>query len=138
MSTVTPRARNERLSYSPSTMMGACRFFSLRSSRTRCKSSWSCSQSIGSLTERPRDDKGCAPGSHHISAAGYANCAGRGGGEFRTRHEGVPRGERQEDLGRAGGGLLRQTRFVHRATRRVREQGSTERSEFAQGPPVAG
>src|SRR6059036_3067043 len=60
MSPVTPRARNERLSYSPSTMMGACRFFSLRSSRTRCKSSWSCSQSIGSLTERPADDKGCA------------------------------------------------------------------------------
>src|SRR3989440_12364843 len=60
MSPVTPRARNERLSSSPSTMMGACRFFSLRSSRTRCKSTWSCSQSIGSLTERPADDKGCA------------------------------------------------------------------------------
>src|SRR2546422_8403610 len=60
MSPVTPRARNERLSYSPSTMIGACRFFSVRSSRTRCKSSWSCSQSIGSLTERPGDDKGCA------------------------------------------------------------------------------
>src|SRR5881409_3013199 len=60
MSPVTPRARNERLSYSPSTMIGALRFFSVRSSRTRCKSSWSCSQSIGSLTERPGDDKGCA------------------------------------------------------------------------------
>src|SRR5436309_12476737 len=60
MSPVTPRARNERLSYSPSTIMGACRFLSLRSSRTRCKSSWSCSQTIGSLTERPADDKGCA------------------------------------------------------------------------------
>src|SRR6058998_1685945 len=60
MSPVTPRARSERLSYSPSTMIGACRFFSVRSSRTRCKSSWSCSQSIGSLTERPGDDKGCA------------------------------------------------------------------------------
>src|SRR5438876_4339791 len=60
MSPVTPSARNERLSYSPSTMIGACRFFSVRSSRTRCKSSWSCSQSIGSLTERPGDDKGCA------------------------------------------------------------------------------
>src|SRR5207249_10449692 len=60
MSPVTPRARSERLSYSPSTMIGACRFFSVRSSRTRCKSSWSCSQYIGSLTERPGDDKGCA------------------------------------------------------------------------------
>src|SRR2546430_10228092 len=60
MSPVTPRARSERLSYSPSTMIGACRFFSVRSSRTRCKSSWSCSQSIGSLTEWPGDDKGCA------------------------------------------------------------------------------
>src|SRR3989441_931870 len=60
MSPVTPRARNERLSYSPSTMIGALRFFSARSSRTRCKSSWSCSQSIGSLTEWPGDDKGCA------------------------------------------------------------------------------
>src|SRR3989475_3719243 len=60
MSPVTPRALNERLSYSPSTMIGARRFFSVRSSRTRCKSSWSCSQSIGSLTERPADDKGCA------------------------------------------------------------------------------
>src|SRR5947199_9582 len=60
MSPVTPRARSERLSYSPSTMIGACRLFSVRSSRTRCKSSWSCSQSIGSLTERPGDDKGCA------------------------------------------------------------------------------
>src|SRR5467141_352777 len=60
MSPVTPRARNERLSYSPSTMIGARRFFSVRSSRTRFKSSWSCSQSIGSLTEGPGDDKGCA------------------------------------------------------------------------------
>src|SRR2546427_649076 len=60
MSPVTPRALNERLSYAPSTMIGARRFFSVRSSRTRCKSSWSCSQSIGSLTERPADDKGCA------------------------------------------------------------------------------
>src|SRR5256712_5113004 len=60
MSHVTPRARNERLSYSASTMIGALRFFSARSSRTRCKSSWSCSQSIGSLTEWPGDDKGCA------------------------------------------------------------------------------
>src|SRR5256886_13796707 len=60
MSPVTPRARSERLSYSPSTMIGACRFFSVRSSRTRCKSSWSCSKSIGSLTERHGDDKGCA------------------------------------------------------------------------------
>src|SRR3989442_4149142 len=60
MSPVTPRARNERLSYSPSTMIGARRFFSARSSMTRCKSSWSCSQSIGSLTEQPGDNKGSA------------------------------------------------------------------------------
>src|SRR2546426_1488603 len=76
-------------------------------------------------------------GSHHISAAGYANCAGRGGGEFRTRHEGVPRGERQEDPGGPRSGFLRQARLVHRAARRVREQGSTERSQLAQGPSVA-
>src|SRR6266581_6268150 len=60
MSPVTPRARNERLSYSPSTMIGALRFFSVVSASMQCKSSWSCSQSIGSLTERPGDDKGCA------------------------------------------------------------------------------
>src|SRR5437879_8170103 len=56
----SPSARNVRLSYSPSTLIGARRFFSVRSSRTRCKSSWSCSQSIGPLTEGPGDDKGCA------------------------------------------------------------------------------
>src|SRR5437879_13807304 len=56
----SPSARNVRLSYSPSTLIGARRFFSVRSSRTRCKSSWSGSQASGPLTEGPGDDKGCA------------------------------------------------------------------------------
>src|SRR5207245_9071378 len=95
MSPVTPRARNERLSYSPSTMIGACRFFSVRSSRTRCKSSWSCSQSIGSLTERPGDDKGCAqeaiiyrppdmrivPGEEEVNVARVTQVYGEEGGK---------------------------------------------------------
>src|SRR2546426_10525265 len=83
MSPVTPRALNERLSYSPSTMIRARRFFSVRSSRTRCKSSWSCSQSIGSLTVRPADDKGLAQEDIIYLACELSIRAGLAEGDFK-------------------------------------------------------